>query len=153
MEKNKIKMVITDFDEKLLDGLDSIVSIGNRSFARPWTRDMFLGSVKNSAVKFKVLVESKTIVGYYIISIVSDETEVLNIAVDPSFRRKNFARCMLLDIKKEAVNKKSKFISLETWRANIAATNLYKSLGFTEIGIRKKYYGNEDAIILQLVIG
>jgi ribosomal-protein-alanine N-acetyltransferase len=143
-------MVIIDFDEKFLDSLDTIVSIENRSFMRPWTRDMFLGSVKNSAVKFRILVESKTIAGYYIISVAADEIEVLNIAVDPDFRRKNFGRYMLLDIQKEAINKKSKFIFLETWRANIAATSLYKSLGFTEIGIRKKYYGNEDAVILQL---
>ncbi|GHT33551.1 ribosomal-protein-alanine acetyltransferase [Endomicrobiia bacterium] len=142
-------MVITDFDEKFLD---TVISIENKSFMHPWTRDMFLGFVKNSAVRFKILIESKTTVGYYIISTVIDETELLNIAVDPNFRRKNFGKAMLLDIKKEAINKKTKFIFLEVRRTNIAAKNLYKSFGFTEIGIRKKYYGNEDAITMQLVV-
>jgi ribosomal-protein-alanine N-acetyltransferase len=142
-------MEITNFDEKFLD---SIISIENKSFVRPWTKDMFLDSAKNGIVKFKVLIENRAIAGYYIISTVADETEVLNIAVDPDLRRKKFGKAMLLDIKKESVNKKIKFVFLEARRANIAAINLYKSLGFAEIGIRKKYYGNEDALILRLVI-
>ncbi|GHT59565.1 ribosomal-protein-alanine acetyltransferase [Endomicrobiia bacterium] len=148
-EENGKRMVITDFDEKFLD---TVISIESKSFMHPWTRDMFLGFVKNSTVRFKILIESKTIVGYYVISTVADETELLNIAVDPNFRRKNFGRAMLLDIKKEAISKKTKFIFLEVRRTNIAAKNLYKSFDFTEIGIRKKYYGNEDAITMQLIV-
>jgi ribosomal-protein-alanine N-acetyltransferase len=83
---------------------------------------------------------------------VADETEILNIAVSSTFREHSFGRAMLADIRKEAVNKKSKFIYLEVRQSNIIAYNLYKSFGFKEIGIRKEYYKNEDAIIMRAIL-
>jgi hypothetical protein len=43
------------------------------------------------------------------------------------------------------------FPSIEVRQSNNAAINLYKSFGFKEIGTRKKYYKNEDALVLNLI--
>jgi len=131
--------------------LDDIAEIEKQSFVNPWTKEMLLDSAKNAAVKFKVLIENKTVAGYYIISTSADETEVLDIAVDPKFRKRSFGQAMLADIKKESNNKKSRVIFLEVRQNNNAAINLYKSFGFKEIGVRKKYYKNEDALVLKLI--
>jgi ribosomal-protein-alanine N-acetyltransferase len=58
---------------------------------------------------------------------------------------------MLTDIKKESANKQSGVIFLEVRQSNNAAINLYKSFGFKEIGVRKKYYKNEDALVLRFI--
>ncbi|GHT05471.1 hypothetical protein AGMMS5026_03440 [Endomicrobiia bacterium] len=58
---------------------------------------------------------------------------------------------MLADIKKESTNKQTGVIFLEVHQSNNAAINLYKSFGFKEIGVRKKYYKNEDALVLRLI--
>jgi ribosomal-protein-alanine N-acetyltransferase len=58
---------------------------------------------------------------------------------------------MLTDIKKESANKQSSVILLEVRQSNNAAINLYKSFGFKEIGVRKKYYKDEDALMLRLI--
>jgi ribosomal-protein-alanine N-acetyltransferase len=137
------------FSENLLD---KIIEISNKSFANPWTKEMFLTSVKNNFVIFKVLTENNMIIGYYIICIVTDETEILDIAVSPEFRKKKFGKYMLLDIKKETMNKKAKFIFLEVRKDNIPAINLYKSVGFKELIVRKKYYKNEDALVFKLSV-
>jgi ribosomal-protein-alanine N-acetyltransferase len=131
--------------------LDDIAEIEKQSFVNPWTKEMLLDSAKNAAVKFKVLIENKTVAGYYIISTSADETEVLDIAIDPKFRKRSFGQAMLADIKKESNNKKSRVIFLEVRQNNNAAINLYKSFGFKEIGVRKKYYKNEDALVLKLI--
>ncbi len=131
--------------------MDDIAEIEKQSFVNPWTKEMLLDSAKNAAVKFKVLIENKTVAGYYIISTSADETEVLDIAVDPKFRKRSFGQAMLADIKKESNNKKSRVIFLEVRQNNNAAINLYKSFGFKEIGVRKKYYKNEDALVLKLI--
>ncbi|MDR0800903.1 MAG: ribosomal protein S18-alanine N-acetyltransferase [Endomicrobium sp.] len=141
-------MKIVDFSERFLD---DIVKIEKQSFASPWTKEMLLDSAKNAAVKFKVSIENKTIVGYYIIIIVADETEILDIAVASEFRRRSFGQAMLVDIKKESTGRQSRFIFLEVRRNNATALNLYKSFGFEEIDIRKKYYKNEDALVLRLI--
>ncbi|MDR3256987.1 MAG: ribosomal protein S18-alanine N-acetyltransferase [Endomicrobium sp.] len=142
-------MEIVNFSEKFLD---DIVKIEKQSFLNPWTKEMLLGSANNSVVKFKVLNENEIVAGYYIISIVADETEILDIAVNPSFRRRTFGRIMLTDIKKESIYEQSKVIFLEVYQNNTAALNLYKSFGFEEIAIRKKYYKSEDAFILRYTL-
>jgi ribosomal-protein-alanine N-acetyltransferase len=142
-------MDLINFEKQFLD---DILEIEKESFPHPWTSEMFLSSAKNNAVTFKVLTEKKNVVGYYIISTVSDETEVIEIAVGTQFRRKNFGKFMFADILKEAILKKSKFIFLEVRKSNTPALNLYKSFGFKEIVIRKNYYKIEDAILLKLLV-
>jgi ribosomal-protein-alanine N-acetyltransferase len=137
-------MEIVNFEERFLD---DIINIERESFTSPWTKNMFLGSAENNTVKFKVLIKDKVVIGYYIISSAADETEILDIAVKQEFKRQSFGKSMIEDIKKEASDK----IFLEVRISNKAALNLYKSSGFQEIGIRKKYYKNEDAFILQLI--
>ncbi|MCA6071544.1 MAG: GNAT family N-acetyltransferase, partial [Endomicrobium sp.] len=78
---------------------------------------------------------------------VTDETEILDIAVNPDFRKQSLGKSMLEDIKKEAAGK----IFLEVRKSNAAALNLYKLFNFEEIAIRKRYYKNEDALMLRLI--
>jgi ribosomal-protein-alanine N-acetyltransferase len=132
------------------DLLDDILKIECESFTNPWNRSMFLSSASNNCVTFKVLLKDKTTIGYYIINTVIDEIEIFNIAVSQKFRRQNFGKFMLTDIISEASLKKSKFVFLEVRKNNIPALNLYKSFGFKKIGIRTKYYKNEDAIVMRL---
>ena len=41
------------------------------------------------------------------------------------------------------------FLTLEVRKSNISAISLYKSFGFCEVGVRKKYYENtEDAVLM-----
>ncbi|MDR3253430.1 MAG: ribosomal protein S18-alanine N-acetyltransferase, partial [Endomicrobium sp.] len=137
-------MEIINFSEKFLE---DIVKVAKQSFLKPWTKEMFLSSARNNSVKFRILAECKMVAGYYITSTTADEMEILDIAVEPAFRRRAFGKAILTDIKKEAANEQVKFIFLEVRQSNIVALNLYKSFGFEEIGIRKKYYGNENALV------
>ncbi|MDR3124304.1 MAG: ribosomal protein S18-alanine N-acetyltransferase [Endomicrobium sp.] len=132
--------------------LDKVIDIENKSFPNPWTKEMFLSSSKNSSTTFKVLILNKTVIGYYIISHVADEMEILNIAVCSKFRNKSFGKAILIDILKTATIKKIKFVFLEVRKSNTIALKLYKTFGFNEIGVRKKYYKTEDALILKLYL-
>lgn len=132
------------------DLLDSILKIEEKSFNNPWNARMFLESAANKTAIFKVLLKNKIVLGYYILSVVIDEAELVTIAVSPHFRRQNLGRFMFSDMLKEAESAKSKFISLETRKSNTPALNLYKSFGFKETGLRKNYYKDEDAVVLRL---
>ncbi|MDR3196015.1 MAG: ribosomal protein S18-alanine N-acetyltransferase [Endomicrobium sp.] len=132
------------------DLLDDILKIERESFIDTWNIEMFLGSAQNKTVIFKVLLKNKIALGYYILSTVVDEAEIISIAVSPKFRRQNLGKFMMADILKEVLQKKSKFIFLEARKSNTPALNLYKSFGFKEIGLRKNYYKDEDAVVLRL---
>jgi [ribosomal protein S18]-alanine N-acetyltransferase len=75
------------------------------------------------------------------------ESEVLNLAVSPEFRRKGLGRALLSTV----VEGYRGTIFLEVRESNLAARNLYKSMGFKEISSRCGYYEfpPETAIVLK----
>ena len=139
-------MEIVSFSNKYLK---DIIDIEKESFERPWTRDMFISSATNEAITFKAAVENGETAGFCIFWIVGGETEILNIAIAPKFRRKKFAQKLLEYIIESSRKQGSSSIFLEVRESNEPAINLYLSNGFEKIGIRKKYYIDEDAIVLR----
>ena len=139
-------MEIADFSN---EHLEAIVNIENESFSRPWTEDMFLSSAANGVINFKVAVENGETAGFCIFWIVGGETEILNIAVAPKFRRRMLGKQLLDYICQSARQHKSHAVFLEVRQSNVPAIKLYASGGFEKIGIRKKYYIDEDAIVLR----
>ncbi len=74
------------------------------------------------------------------------EFEIITIGVDPKHRRVGLAKYLLNHlIRKLATGSK---IFLEVSTDNLSAVNLYKSLGFKEVSLRKNYYQNNDATIM-----
>ncbi|MDR2426376.1 MAG: ribosomal protein S18-alanine N-acetyltransferase [Endomicrobium sp.] len=142
-------MKIEDFSNDLID---DIMKIEWKSFKKAWTKDMFLSSASNKNTHFKVYFEDGKIAGFCIYWTFSGETEILNIAVDPDFRRRSIAKSMLKYMENDVKNEKSRTIFLEVRHSNAAAINLYLGFGFEKIGIRKKYYIDEDAIVLRKII-
>jgi [ribosomal protein S18]-alanine N-acetyltransferase len=76
-----------------------------------------------------------------------DEIEILNVAVDPPFRRRGIGRSLI----RELIGKNPGTIFLEVRQSNIAARKLYHSLGFEVAGVRPDYYSQpaESAIVMK----
>ena len=76
-----------------------------------------------------------------------DELEILNVAVDPPFRRRGVARCLVQQL---LANFRGN-VYLEVRASNFAARKLYYSLGFEAIGVRNDYYDSpgESAIVMK----
>jgi ribosomal protein S18 acetylase RimI-like enzyme len=77
----------------------------------------------------------------------SDEAELLNLAVDPAFRRRGVGRALLAALEKTA----SGAIFLEVAETNNPARLLYRKAGWEEIAVRKGYYnqGNINGIVMK----
>ncbi len=75
------------------------------------------------------------------------EREILNLAVAPGYRRAGVATALL---KHERQNAATHF--LEVRQSNLIARELYRKLGFTELGARPNYYQSpaETAIVMTL---
>jgi len=65
------------------------------------------------------------------------EAELLNIAVDPAFRRRGVASALLQTLGVQAQGT----VFLEVAEPNTAAMALYRRLGWEQVGIRVGYYG------------
>ncbi len=84
---------------------------------------------------------------------VSDNTELLSIAVARDFREQGIATQLFEYLLNELKGRGIEKIFLEVSEKNVGARALYTQLGFKEYTVRRKYYPNgEDAICMFLSI-
>lgn len=148
----------------MLADLDEVMRIERLSFPNPWTRGMFESELKNPVSSafaarppgngqgegIQTPQGAGGIIAYCVFWIVQGEAHILNLAVDPEWRRKGVAFTLLQTVL-DFMRPRTVFeVFLEVRTSNIAARRLYKGLGFREAYIRKKYYGDEDAIVMSL---
>ena len=86
----------------------------------------------------------------YISSIVLDEAELFDIAVDLSYQGKGLSKILMEHFMNICKEKQVRTIFLEVNTNNIKAINLYTKFGFVEYSRRKNYYGDNDAILMKL---
>ena len=77
-----------------------------------------------------------------------DEFHLNNIAVHPEYLRRSIGIELIRHIILRVISRDIKVILLEVSANNIPAQKCYKSLGFTQMGIRKDYYSKGDDAIL-----
>jgi ribosomal protein S18 acetylase RimI-like enzyme len=77
------------------------------------------------------------------------EREILNLAVEPSMRRRGVARRLLEDV----LGREEGTWFLEVRESNVAAIALYQALGFRLMGLRKNYYSgpSEAGIVMRFL--
>lgn len=107
--------------------------------------------LSDNSVWFSAKIENK-IVGFVGIKVVLDEADIMNIAIHKNYRQQGFASSLLSEVINYCKNNGINKINLEVNENNIPAINLYKKLNFRIDGIRKKYYGNNDAIIMHILL-
>ena len=83
--------------------------------------------------------------------LVADELHVLNIATHPGQRRRGHARALLEHALAFARENAVRHVLLEVRRSNASAIALYRRLGFVAMGVRARYYpDDEDAVEMVL---
>ena len=132
------------------DDMAKVMAIENASFTDPWPESSFSGDFdKEFAYQFVAETRDKIIAGYTQFWIVIDEGHILNIAVSRAFRRLGIGRKIMNFALQVMSEKGVKYALLEVRKNNMPALNLYKSMGFRKIAVRKKYYSDgADAIIM-----
>ena len=120
-------------------------------FSDPWSERSIASELDNKLAFWLVATEGETVAGYIGSQTVMDETDMMNVAVHPDFRRRGIAEALVTGLVEELRNKGSHCLTLEVRATNVPAIALYEKLGFSEIGRRKNYYRNprEDALILR----
>ena len=111
-----------------------------------------LESEINSESSIYIIIKNNQnlILGFTGIKVILDEAELMNIVVKKDFRNCGIGAILLKNIIKKARELEIKKIYLEVNDTNLPAINLYKKFNFKQIGIRKKYYGNNKGILMDL---
>ncbi len=139
-------MQIVDFEDK---HLPDILKVENECFLHPWTENMFKEEISGRFSRYRVAEIEASAVAYMGMWVLADEGHITNVAVAKDFRRRGIAKALISDFISFADEKNLAFLTLEVRKSNISAISLYKSFGFCEVGVRKKYYDNtEDAVLM-----
>ena len=132
-----------------LHHLEEIVTIENSAFNKPWTRNQFKNDIQSDMDSENwVHIMDEQVAGYIFGWIICDEFHLNNIAVHPEFLRRSIGKELILQIISRVLSHDIKVILLEVSANNIPAQKCYKSLGFTQRGIRQDYYSKGDDAIL-----
>lgn len=93
---------------------------------------------------------SRSIVGLVGIWTPVDQAHVMVIASRPNERRQGVGELLIIATLCEAIKIGATNATLEVRKSNDAAQMLYRKYGFSEIGIRRRYYSDnrEDAVIM-----
>jgi len=140
------------------DDLDQVLAIEEASYPTPWSFSAFLGEVRSEDTSYcLVAVEeggktSGTIVVAFLCSwIVHDLMQVNNIAVRQDRQGRGLGEEMMRAALAEGRRRRATACFLDVRPANFAARNLYRKLGFQEVGLRHDYYSDtgEDALVMR----
>lgn len=132
--------------------IEQVHAIEEATFAMPWSRQSFLEEMeRNACARYLVAVETEgTIVAYGGAWVIFDEGHITNVAVEKARRGEGIGRKLMVALMQYAANLGVRYLTLEVRRSNTVAQALYKSLGFVELAVRKRYYedNGEDALLM-----
>jgi ribosomal-protein-alanine N-acetyltransferase len=147
--------------------LPQVMSIERRAFPTPWSLAMFVLELsKSSSIclaadhadpAIRAVCPAPrpgegsargSLTGYLVCSRYADAWHLMNIAVDPPFRRRGIGAALLARLLERAGADAA--YTLEVRPSNRAAIELYERFGFRSAGTRPRYYQDtgEDAVIM-----
>lgn len=138
-----------------LDDVPRILEIERAAHPHPWTEGMIRDEfgVAHGVVRLGEV--DGVIAGYVIAWVIVDEVHIQNVAVHPKWQRRGVASALLRSIFEGAMAHGGGRALLEVRASNAGAIALYESLGFEEIGRRRRYYADngEDAVVMGCSMG
>ena len=133
------------------DHVSQVAELEKICFSDPWSEKSIASELTNPLSLWLVAVEGDRVAGYVGSQSVMGESDMMNVAVHPDFRRQGVAEKLVLELVAALGKNDNHCLTLEVRASNVPAIALYEKLGFAQIGLRKNYYRNpkEDALILR----
>jgi ribosomal-protein-alanine N-acetyltransferase len=129
--------------------LPDVTAIERRAFPTPWSLAMFVLELSKPSGLCLAALRAGQLCGYTICSRYDLDWHIMNVAVDPPYRRQGVASALLAELYRRADDERARF-TLEVRRSNQEAIALYTRDGFRVAGMRRRYYqdNGEDALIM-----
>lgn len=138
--------------EMNLQDLENIKDCLLTDFDNFWSYNILKQELENGKSKYFVAKQENEIVGLAGILLIIDQVNIMNIVVKKDKRNFGIGSLLLEEIIRYSKIHNATSITLEVNEKNIPAIKLYKKYGFKQVGLRRKYYNNEDnAILMDLV--
>jgi ribosomal-protein-alanine N-acetyltransferase len=134
-----------------LDDLPQVHAIEAASFTSPWPPHAYQSELEaNRLACYLVARAGDVVAGYGGMWLMVDEAHITTFAVHPDWRRQRIGERLLLAFLDLAIERGAHEATLEVRLSNVPARRLYEKYGFRPVGLRPRYYSddNEDALIM-----
>ena len=131
--------------------VSAIAELEKQCFSMPWDESSIASELQNPLSLWLVAMDDGHLAGYIGSQSVLGESDMMNVAVFPAYRRRGIGRMLVSQLVQHLREKGNRSLTLEVRASNAGAIALYESMGFVQVGLRKTYYRNprEDAWILR----
>ena len=154
-----LPVFITRMQERDLPG---VMDIERQSFPTPWSVNTYRYEISQNELGRYYVVHRRDdaaaaggdVVAYGGFWNMGDTAHITTIATHPQWRRRHLAVWLMLHMMEAAAALGIDTITLEVRAGNAAAQELYRNLGFAEVGVRRRYYPPtktqpaEDAVLM-----
>ncbi len=136
------------------DYVEQIAVLEKLCFSDPWSVNSIAHELTNPLSLWLVALVDNQVAGYIGSQSVMGESDMMNVAVHPDFRRQGIAEALVQGLMVALKEKGNDSLALEVRASNEPAKRLYEKLGFQQVGCRKNYYRNprEDGLILKIAL-
>jgi ribosomal-protein-alanine N-acetyltransferase len=134
-----------------LEDLPAVQAIEQSSFTTPWPPHAYRSEIQtNRLAEYLVARVGDRVVAYAGMWLMVDEAHITTFAVHPHWRRQRIGERLLLTLLDIARARRAREATLEVRLSNLPARRLYEKYGFRPVGLRPRYYSddNEDALIM-----
>ncbi|MCU7945890.1 MAG: ribosomal protein S18-alanine N-acetyltransferase [Candidatus Thiodiazotropha sp. (ex Cardiolucina cf. quadrata)] len=140
----------------LNEDLSHVMAMEERVYHFPWTLGIFQDCLRVGYCCWVVTLDQQ-VIGYGVMSVVIDESHILNICIHPKWQGQGLGYKLTQRLLKIARQHGAETVFLEVRASNQIAFKLYEKIGFVKIGQRRNYYPaadrkREDALVMALEI-
>ncbi len=128
--------------------LPAAMEMDSLCLPRPWSEAVWREELESPSGLYLILEEGGEIFGQIGVRHVLDELHITTLAIRPERRHQGHARTLVGAAL--AAFPGARRVHLEVRPSNAAARALYEALGFATTGLRRRYYGDEDALLMTL---
>lgn len=141
-------MILTNMRQ---EHVAQVAALEKLCFRDPWSENSVASELNNPLSLWLVAVDGERVAGYVGSQTVMEESDMMNVAVHPDYRKQGIATALIVGLVEELRKRGSHCLTLEVRASNEMAISVYRKLDFQEVGRRKNYYRNprEDALILR----
>lgn len=138
-------------DRMKVEDLPAVHVIERESFSTPWPAHAYRHELETNRLAHYIVARcGEEIVGFAGMWLLVDEAHVTTFATRRAWRRQGIGERLLLALLDLAAARGAHEATLEVRPSNTPARRLYEKYGFRNVGVRTRYYSdnNEDALIM-----
>lgn len=132
-----------------LNHLNELQEILISDFDDFWSFSTLKEELENENSSYIIGKINNEIIGFAGLKIIFDQADIMNIVIKKTYRNQGIGTLLLENLILLAKDLNISTLFLEVNEQNKPAIHLYEKLGFKKLGVRKKYYNNNNGIIMK----